>query len=78
MSLTVTNLFDVYDYNTSVTKWGKQRLAYQAVKEWNSLPMHTRNCSSKIFKTLFQYVIHFTIRQQENKNNVFFQTKKTK
>ena len=62
--VTLTNLFDVHDYNTRnsqnfrlpavKTNWGKQRLAYQAVKEWNSLPMNIRNCSSpKTFKTLF-------------------------
>lgn len=62
--LTLINLFDVHRYNTRnsqnlrlpavKTNWGKQRLAYQAVKEWNSLAMYVRNCSScKTFKTLF-------------------------
>ena len=28
------------------TNWGKQRLSFHTVKDWNSLPLDTRNCTT--------------------------------
>ena len=62
--LSLLKSYDVHRYNTRnsqnfrlpavMTNWGKQRLGYQAVKEWNALPLYIRNCTSiDTFKSLF-------------------------
>ena len=66
-----THLREIHPYNTrhkdnvsmpkSRCQWGQQRLTYQAIQEWNALPVSIRNSNSlDLFKKLFvNYFIQF-------------------
>ena len=58
-----THLREIHPYNTrhkdnvsmpkSRCQWGQQRLTYQAIQEWNALPVSIRNSNSlDLFKKL--------------------------